>query len=242
MRYRLLLSTVAALAALVVALPLLAAKDRTPPRIVAAKMQDTDGNGKADRIEVTFSEPVTFQCDKPARLDSWFVDGYRITGVSPVKNAKTLRILLEEATKPDGDATPKIIYNGHGCKVRDQAGNAAERQEFDKTERFGAATRTVVVTGQFTGKQPGSKLDCNLAQLKIGGASTVAQTVRVSQKSCKATFTKVEVGSTAWASITGTWEPLTPVGGCRDVTIEDGDGRQDITLNLTAGNFTHCLF
>ena len=65
---RLITGSVAVLVAAIVASTLTAAGDAKPPRIVAAVMQDADGDGHADRVGLVYSERV-----RHARRQGWQV-------------------------------------------------------------------------------------------------------------------------------------------------------------------------
>jgi hypothetical protein len=60
-------SPVAALAALGVAMVPTAAPDRTPPRIVSAVMVDLNGNARAERVRLTYSERVRHARDNDGK-------------------------------------------------------------------------------------------------------------------------------------------------------------------------------
>jgi hypothetical protein len=64
---RLLTGSVAVLAAATLATTLTAAGDAKPPRIVAAVMQDADGDGRADRLGLMYSERVRHAADRDGK-------------------------------------------------------------------------------------------------------------------------------------------------------------------------------
>ena len=77
---RVMTGLVAMLAAATVATTLTAAGDARPPRIVAAVMQDADGDGRADRVGLVYSERVRHAADKDGKYP-FLVAGYKIRAV-----------------------------------------------------------------------------------------------------------------------------------------------------------------
>ena len=139
--------------------------------------------------------------------------------------AETFRIDLEDR---DVDPTEYDLVVSLG----------SEFAAFDDTKPFGKETRKVVVNAQFAGNQPGTRLECGLATLRGDEVSKVGDIKVTSKKSCQATFEKVPLGDVK-ISVTGTWHPVTPVGGCKKLTITDSTGV--VTMNLTAAGFGGCL-
>ena len=125
-------SLLVGVALLVVVAPA-AAPDRKPPRIVAAAMLDADGDSRADRMRLTYSERVRHAADGDGRYP-FAVSGYRIRSVA--KGAgKTLAIVLVERAQPDPAAAPAIRYRRTRLQpVRDRARNQAVGQLFAKTK------------------------------------------------------------------------------------------------------------
>lgn len=105
-----------------------AAADRKPPRIARAVMVDADGNGKVDRIVLTYSEAVRHKADKDGKYP-FTVKGYKIRSVGRAKGAK-LTLRVKEAAGP---AKPTIVYKRSARQaVKDRAGNQAVKQRFTK--------------------------------------------------------------------------------------------------------------
>jgi hypothetical protein len=130
----------AALLALIVAFAPAAATDR-PPRIVNAAMLDTDGDARADRVRLTYSEPVRHVLDRDGRYP-FTVAGYRIRSVAAAAG-KALVLVLAESTNPDPTAAPAIRYTRTRSKpVTDRARKQAIAQRFSRTR----AHRRVVPT------------------------------------------------------------------------------------------------
>jgi len=124
-------------AAVVVVAPA-AAPDRNPPRIVAEAMLDADGDSRADRVRLTYSERVRHRVDGDGRYP-FAVSGYRIRTVGKAAG-KTLAVLLVEQAQPDPDAAPAIRYRRTRAQpVRDKAGNQALAQLFARTKPHGRA-------------------------------------------------------------------------------------------------------
>jgi hypothetical protein len=81
---RLVNIVLAALAAVSVVTTSSAAADARPPRIVAAVMQDRDGDGRADAVRLTYSERVRRARDRDGRYP-FRVAGYRVRSVGAAK-------------------------------------------------------------------------------------------------------------------------------------------------------------
>jgi hypothetical protein len=106
------------------------AADTTPPRIAKAQMVDADGDGKADRVVLTYTEPVNHTADTDGTYP-FAVANYRITKVGAASASRRLTINLAEKTSPDPLAKPKVTYTrttSAGRPVRDVAGNQAANQ------------------------------------------------------------------------------------------------------------------
>ncbi len=131
--WSLMLSVLVAAAVVVAAA---ASPDRKPPRIVAAAMLDADGDSRADRVRLTYSERVRHQVDGDGRYP-FTVSGYRIRSVGKAAG-KTLLVRLVERALPDPSAAPTVRYRRTSAQpVRDQAGNQAQGQLFAKTKAHG---------------------------------------------------------------------------------------------------------
>jgi hypothetical protein len=118
-----------------------ASPDRTPPKLKAAVMKDTDHDGKADVLVLTFSERVVHRRDADGRYP-FTVSGYRLRFVGAAA-AKTIALALVEKPAPDGTAAPAVTYRRTTSKpVRDRAGNQATRQTFRGTRPTGFVADT----------------------------------------------------------------------------------------------------
>src|SRR5262245_5093033 len=117
-----------------------AAPDRKPPRITAAAMLDADGDSRADRVRLTYSEKVRHPADRDGRYP-FAVSGYRIQSVGKAAG-KTLAILLVEKAQPDPTVAPTVRYRRASAQpVRDRAGNQAVAERFTKTKSPGQPAR-----------------------------------------------------------------------------------------------------
>ena len=83
--------------------------DSTPPTITARTTRDNDGDGKIDRIELTFDEYID---DSTANTAHFSVDGYTISGIDTGSTADDdqLFLTLTEGGAADSDATPDVTY------------------------------------------------------------------------------------------------------------------------------------
>jgi hypothetical protein len=125
------------LAAIVVLAPA-AAPDRKPPRIVAAAMLDTNGNFRADRVRLIYSERIRHAADRDGHYPL-VVSGYRIRWIGAA-GGRTLLVFLVEKRTPDGKAQPAIWYHRTTSKpIRDWSGNQAVPQGFRLVRAHGHA-------------------------------------------------------------------------------------------------------
>ena len=126
------LAPAAAIIALVAAMTAAAAPDRKPPRIVAAAMIDANRNSRADRVRLTYSEPVRHARQAAGRFP-FSVAGYRINSAERA-SARTLVVVLGERQVADPTSAPVIRYARTRTKpVVDRAGNQALAQTFRTT-------------------------------------------------------------------------------------------------------------
>ncbi|MGH2713539.1 MAG: hypothetical protein ACRDM7_06565, partial [Thermoleophilaceae bacterium] len=123
---RLMTGCMAALVVVAVVATASGAADVSPPRIVAAAMQDGDGDTRADRLKLTYSERVRHAADRDGSYP-FRVAGYRIRSVGAA-SGRTIVVTLVEQAAPS-DATPSVRYRRTRSKpVRDRAGNRAASQ------------------------------------------------------------------------------------------------------------------
>jgi hypothetical protein len=129
-------SPLAVVAAVLIVLTPIAEPDRKPPRIVAAVMVDANGNARADRVRLTYSERVRHALDRDGRYP-FTVAGYRIRSVGAA-SGRTLVLLLQEKQDPDAAARPSIRYRRTASQpVRDLAGKQAAAQLFRGVREHG---------------------------------------------------------------------------------------------------------
>jgi hypothetical protein len=121
---------------LVLAMPSSAAGDRKAPKILTAAMLDADGDYRADRVVLTYSERVKHPTDSDG-MYPLTVTGYRIRSVGAARG-KTLVLALVEKADPDHTAAPSLRYRRTQSKpVTDKAGNQAAAQIFRRTRPHG---------------------------------------------------------------------------------------------------------
>ena len=96
------------LAATLVVGPLPAARDGKAPRIVAAAMQDVDGDARADRLRLVYSEAVRHAADRDGRFP-FSVAGYRFRSVGRA-SGKAILVQLVERSTADGTVRPVVRY------------------------------------------------------------------------------------------------------------------------------------
>lgn len=125
-----------ALAASVLVATSLGATDTRAPRIVSAAMLDADGDARADRVRLTFSERVRRAADRDGRYP-FTVAGYRIRSVSAARG-RTLVIFLAEKRAPDPASRPSIRYRRTSSNpLEDTSGKQAAAQTFKRTRSYG---------------------------------------------------------------------------------------------------------
>jgi hypothetical protein len=133
---RSVITGLAVAAAAIVAASPMAAPDQRAPRIVAAVMQDSDGDGRADRVRVTYSERVRHRADRDGRYP-FRVAGYRVRSVGGARG-KTVTVVLVEKKVGDAEVRPSVRYRRTGSEpVADRAGNQARGQVFARTRAHG---------------------------------------------------------------------------------------------------------
>jgi hypothetical protein len=134
---RLVTGSLAVLAAAASVATLSAAPDTRPPRIVTAAMQDTDRDGRADRLRLTYSERVRHRADRDGRYP-FQVAGYRIERVGHA-SGRTVVLELVEPVAADGVARPSLRYRRTSDRpVLDRAGNQAPAQVFPAVRAHGS--------------------------------------------------------------------------------------------------------
>ena len=115
-----------------------AARDAKAPRIVAAAMQDVDGDARADRVRLTYSEPVRHVADRDGTFP-FTVAGYRFRAVGRA-SGKAIVVLLVERSTVDGALQPVVRYRRTSFQpVLDRGGNQAVGQVFHGTHSHGNA-------------------------------------------------------------------------------------------------------
>jgi hypothetical protein len=111
-------------------------RDRQPPRIVSAVVEDADRDSQPDRLRLTYSEPIKHRKDADGAYP-FTVTGLRIASVG-IPNGRTLLVALVEAPAP---AAPSVRYvRTKAQPVEDRAGNQAAVQAFTKVQENLAAT------------------------------------------------------------------------------------------------------
>jgi len=97
--------------------------------MVAAVVQDGNGDFRADRVRLTFSERVRHTRDVDGRYP-FVVAGYRISSVAAAAG-RTVVVALVERSSVDGAVRPSVRYRPTASKpVTDWAGNQARGQMF----------------------------------------------------------------------------------------------------------------
>ncbi len=142
--------------ALVVSLPDGAQAAPAAPTIKKVAMVDSNKNGKADEVVLTYSSEVNHTLQSKGTLP-FSVEGYVITSVSAATKSLTLVIHLKERSIGDLTVTPFVSYTVHGTDpVVGTNGTAAPGQTFIGTTAVSPpAAVYVAISGRDT--NPGTK-------------------------------------------------------------------------------------
>ncbi len=125
-----------ALVAATVVAALSAAPDRRPPRIVSSVMRDTDGDSRADRLRLTYSERIRHRLDRDGKYP-FAVRGYKIRSISAA-SGKAIVLTLVEKPAADTSARPAVLYRRTSKgPVIDRGANQAVSQVFRATRAIG---------------------------------------------------------------------------------------------------------
>jgi hypothetical protein len=226
------------------------------PRIIAALMKDTDDDGRADRLVLSYSRPVSYP-GEPRGGGPFTVDGYRVLRVPAVRNSSVLALVLQEKGAPDGRAKPDTGYcapspgsntaSEQPVRSSGPAGTKAPTQVFNDTLSTNDVEKHPTVTVKTVGRlqlgRPGA-LQCSGAFLEVGGVRQAGELRATGLRSCEATFTEVPFGASASVSILGAVVPQNAVGGCDEVEIQGvpkGGVIKTGELVLTAAGFADCV-
>jgi hypothetical protein len=119
-----------------------AAADGAPPVAISAQTADADADAKIDRVELTFSEPLSFAGDTQPPF-SLQASGYAVASVDAAAGS-SLAVRLQEAAAPDTGSAPAISYDGAGGAVlRDVNGVAHALRSYPGLTRDAVAPRFV---------------------------------------------------------------------------------------------------
>jgi hypothetical protein len=112
------------------------ARDTITPKITAARMTDLDGDNKADRVVLTYSEKINHSLDTDGSYP-FTVGTYKITKVGKAASTRTLVVFLKEKLNSDITAKPSVKYTRTTRQpVLDLAKNQARGQTFSGTIRL----------------------------------------------------------------------------------------------------------
>ena len=85
------------------------ARANPAPRIIGARMVDVDHDDKADRLVLTWSEPVRHAADADGHYP-FAVSGYAVRSVAGASGSRTLTLVLAEHSTRDISAHPTVRY------------------------------------------------------------------------------------------------------------------------------------
>lgn len=117
------------------------AADGARPVLLSARTADADDDGRLDRVETAWSEPLD-HADAPAGPFRLSAAGFTVTRVRAADGA-ALTLDLTEPAAHDTGSTPAISYGGSGAAVRDAAGLEPAQSGWTKTARDALAPRLV---------------------------------------------------------------------------------------------------
>src|SRR3954447_1584536 len=123
--------------ALAAAAPSVANRDREAPRIVSAVVEDTNRDAHADRLRLTYSEPIRHAKDADGRYP-FAIPGLRIRSVSAA-SGRTLLVALADSAGGTTTAPAVRYVRTPSQPVEDRAGNQAAVQAFTRVQEQLAA-------------------------------------------------------------------------------------------------------
>jgi hypothetical protein len=116
-------------------------------------MVDANGDFRADRVRLTYSERIRHAADRDGHYPVAVV-GYRIRSLATA-SGRTLLVYLIERKTPDGKAQPAVRYRRTTSKpVRDGAGNQAVAQLFRRVRAHAHVPPSASTAPPATGQPP----------------------------------------------------------------------------------------
>ena len=130
--------------------------DQAAPAIIAAQTMDIDGDGKIDRIDMTFSENLDDDgganfASNSFTLGSSYVVGSVVTG--DTGDDHLLRINVTEKSDVDSDIKPTVTMNG--SKISDADGNMTAQSAFTPTD----AAKPIITNARWQDAQVDELID-----------------------------------------------------------------------------------
>ncbi len=124
-------------------------KSPPPPRIIAAVLQDADGDFRADALRLTYSQSVRHALDRD-HVYPFSVPGYVVRSVGSARG-RLLVLALREKSNPDPAAKPPVRYRQtRSGPVTSSAGIQAIAQTFRATRAHGHIPPAPVLPVQTT--------------------------------------------------------------------------------------------
>ncbi len=153
--------------------------DASPPVAVSSETADADADGRIDRIDLTFSEPISSAADSAAPF-SFTASGYSVSGVSAASGDQ-LSVSLAEKTEPDTGSAPTVAYNGQGSKLIDDNGTEHATRSYPNLTRDAVAPVFVASRTADTSPAEGDgrldAVDFVYSEDLAGGSSTAPFTI-----------------------------------------------------------------
>lgn len=117
------------------------ATDAAGPRLLSALTMDVDGDGKIDKVQGTFSEPIA-----AGTAAGWTMNGQTATAFAIGTDPRNVEISFNEGPNGDTGSTPSVAYatQATGVATKDAAGIQAATAE--KVAADGAAPRIARAT------------------------------------------------------------------------------------------------
>jgi hypothetical protein len=186
---------------------LVQADDKAGPAIVQAVTGDASGvpNGRIDRLEVSFSEPVIHSAEASAPFSISLGGSYDVQSVSAA-SGDAITVGAVEQSQPDGGMKPDVTVSEPEL-VLDAAGNQAAGGAFSATED---GVRPVLVSARFGEVDAGASCEADSQNGRID---------------CLRVTWSEPVTHAANPSLTVT--PFTPVG---TTPAQTGQPRTDVPL------------
>ena len=115
--------------------------DASPPVVVSSETVDADGNARIDRVDLTFSEPISSAADAAAPF-SLAAAGYTVDSVGAA-SGEAMSVFLVEKPGADTGSAPAVSYTGQGTRLADLNGTEHALRSYPGLTRDAVAPRFI---------------------------------------------------------------------------------------------------